>query len=136
MTTSDNILISSLSTGSNITSIKISTGLSQSVEYQYRVVGSDIIDRLGPYSLYTVFTLDGKNKNNFYLLINTSLVLQAVPLITCNIIMNTENYTIVLIWEVYITVHKIVTLISFSHLLSPLVLLSCTTRFITTYQVH
>ena len=42
-TTSDNILISSLSTGSNITSINVSTGLSQSVEYQYRVVGSDAV---------------------------------------------------------------------------------------------
>ena len=62
MTTSNNILISSLSTGSTITSINISTGLSQSVEYQYRVVGSDAINRLGPYSQYTMFTLDGKNQ--------------------------------------------------------------------------
>ena len=60
-TTSDNILISSLSTGSNITSINVSTGLSQSVEYQYRVVGSDIINRLGPYSQYTNFTMDSEN---------------------------------------------------------------------------
>ena len=51
-----------LSTDSNITSINVSTGLSQSVEYQYRVVGSDTINRLGPYSQYTVFTLDGKNE--------------------------------------------------------------------------
>ena len=61
MTTSDNILISSLNTGSNITSINVSSGLSQSVEYQYRVVGSDAINRLGLYTQYTVFTLDGMN---------------------------------------------------------------------------
>ena len=62
MTTSDNILISNLSTGSNITSINVSTGLSQSVEYQYRVAGSDIVNRLRLYSQYTIFTLDGKNQ--------------------------------------------------------------------------
>ena len=55
-------LNSSLSTGSNITSIYVSTDLSQSVEYQYRVVGSDAINRLGPYSQYSMFTLDGMNK--------------------------------------------------------------------------
>ena len=53
-------MISSLSTGSNITSINVSTGLSQSVEYKYRIVGSDTVNRLGPYSQYTMFTLDGK----------------------------------------------------------------------------
>ena len=60
MTTTDNIFISSLSTGSNITSINVSSGLSQSVEYQYRVVGSDDVNRLGPYSQYRMFTLDDK----------------------------------------------------------------------------
>ena len=60
MTTTDNIFISSLSTGSNITSINVSSGLSQSVEYQYRVVGSDDGNRLGPYSQYRMFTLDDK----------------------------------------------------------------------------
>ena len=43
-------------------SINVSTGLSQSVEYQYRVVGSDAINRLGPYSQYMNFTLDSKSK--------------------------------------------------------------------------
>ena len=56
------MLINSLSTGSNITSINVFTGLSQSIEYQYRVVGSDTINRLEPYSEYTVFTLDGMNQ--------------------------------------------------------------------------
>ena len=54
--------MSSLSTGSNITSINVSTGLSQSVKYQYRVTGSDAINRFGPYSQYSMFTLDGKNE--------------------------------------------------------------------------
>ena len=54
-------MISSLNTGSNITSINVSTGLNQSVEYQYRVVGSDAVNRLGPYSQYTMFTLDSKS---------------------------------------------------------------------------
>ena len=56
------MLIGSLNTGSNITSINVFIALSQSVEYQYRVVGSDAINRLGPYSQYTMFTLDGKNQ--------------------------------------------------------------------------
>ena len=56
------MLIGSLSTGSNITSINVSTGLSQSVEYQFRVAGSDAIIRSGPYSQYSMFTLDGKNQ--------------------------------------------------------------------------
>ena len=56
------MLIGSLSTGNNITSINVSTGLSQSVEYQFRVAGSDAIYRLGPYSQYAMFTLDGKNQ--------------------------------------------------------------------------
>ena len=54
--------MSSFSTSSSITTIIVSTNLSQSVQYQYRVVGSDIINRLGPYSQYSMFTLDGKNE--------------------------------------------------------------------------
>ena len=56
------MLIGSLNTGSNITSINVFIALSQSVEYQYIVVGSDAINRLGPYSQYAMFTLDGKNQ--------------------------------------------------------------------------
>ena len=51
-------MINSLSTGSNITNIYVSTGLTQSVEYQYRVVGYDGVNRLGPYSHYSMFTLE------------------------------------------------------------------------------
>ena len=58
------MLINNLSTGSNITDINVSSGLSQSVEYQYRVVGSDAMNRLGPYSQNINFTLDGKIKTS------------------------------------------------------------------------
>ena len=54
--------MNTLSTSSSITSFNVSTNLSQSVEYQYRVTGSDAINRLGPYSQYSMFTLDGKNE--------------------------------------------------------------------------
>ena len=73
------MVITIISINNYIISINVSIGLFQSVEYQYRVVGSDANNRLGPYSQCTMFTLDCKDKNNFCLLTNTSLVLQAVP---------------------------------------------------------